>query len=78
MYTIQAEDGRAKCAAQQTPHGVIETPVFMNVATCAAIKGAVSAADLHTVGCQVALAARPRSSVPSVRWKSSAHWGATS
>ena len=38
-----------------TPHGVIETPVFMNVATCAAIKGGLSAFDLKEVNCQVML-----------------------
>lgn len=38
-----------------TPHGEIETPVFMNVATCAAIKGGLSAFDLREVGCQVML-----------------------
>jgi len=55
VYTIKATSGRAKRAAFETPHGVIETPVFMNVATIAAIKGAVSAVDLREVGCQVAL-----------------------
>ncbi len=39
----------------QTVHGVIETPVFMNVGTSAAIKGGVSAAELHTINCQVEL-----------------------
>ena len=55
MYTIQKIEGHAKRATLQTPHGVIETPVFMNVATAAAIKGALSAQDLVEVGCQVAL-----------------------
>ena len=55
MYTIKKIEGRAKCATLQTPHGRIETPVFMNVATAAAIKGALSAPDLKNVGCQVAL-----------------------
>ena len=55
MYTIKKTEGRAKRAALTTPHGVIETPVFMSVATAAAIKGALSAADLDDVGCQVAL-----------------------
>ena len=55
MYTIRVTEGRAKRATLQTPHGNIETPVFMNVATAAAIKGALSAADLTDVGCQVAL-----------------------
>ena len=39
----------------ETPHGVIETPVFMNVATCGAIKGGLSSRDLEEVGCQVML-----------------------
>ncbi len=38
-----------------TPHGTLETPVFMNVATQAAIKGGLSASDLKAVGCQIAL-----------------------
>ncbi len=37
----------------ETPHGTIETPVFMNVATCGAIKGGLSSRDLEEVGCQV-------------------------
>ena len=48
--------GRAKRAILHTVHGDIQTPVFMNVATAGAIKGAVSAMDLLDVGCQVALA----------------------
>ena len=39
MYQIVATDGRAKSAHMETVHGVIETPVFMNVGTIAAIKG---------------------------------------
>ena len=55
MYTVRKIEGRAKRATLVTAHGVIETPVFMNVATAAAIKGALSAMDLRDVGCQVAL-----------------------
>jgi len=55
MYNIISTQGQAKRARLTTPHGVIETPVFMNVATVAAIKGAVSSEDLKAVGCQVAL-----------------------
>ncbi|MCL1863039.1 MAG: tRNA guanosine(34) transglycosylase Tgt [Defluviitaleaceae bacterium] len=55
LYTINNTQGRAKQATFVTPHGIIQTPVFMNVATLAAIKGALSAADLRDVGCQVAL-----------------------
>ena len=49
------ENSRARRGRLITPHGVIETPVFMNVATCAAIKGGVSAEDLREVNCQVML-----------------------
>ena len=55
MYQIIAEDGRAKSAHMETVHGVIETPVFMNVGTVAAIKGAVSTVDLRKIGTQVEL-----------------------
>ena len=55
MYTVLSTQNQAKRAQLVTPHGTIETPVFMNVATLAAIKGAVSAIDLKEIGCQVAL-----------------------
>ena len=55
MYKIKSTQSRAKRATLTTAHGTIETPVFMNVATLAAIKGALSAFDLKSVGCQVAL-----------------------
>ena len=54
-YEITAECGRAKSAHMETIHGTIETPVFMNVGTVGAIKGAVSTADLKEIGCQVEL-----------------------
>ena len=54
-YKIIATEGRAKRAHMETVHGVIETPVFMNVGTVAAIKGAVSTDDLKTIGTQVEL-----------------------
>ncbi len=54
-YEIAAEQGRAKSAHMETVHGVIETPVFMNVGTVGAIKGAVSSVDLKEIGCQVEL-----------------------
>ncbi|MCL2421292.1 MAG: tRNA guanosine(34) transglycosylase Tgt [Defluviitaleaceae bacterium] len=56
MYTLLNTEGRAKRAVLHTVHGDIQTPVFMNVATAGAIKGALSALDLQDVGCQVALA----------------------
>lgn len=54
-YRIISIDGRAKSATMETVHGVIETPVFMNVGTAAAIKGAVSSIDLEGIGTQVEL-----------------------
>lgn len=55
MYELLKVEGRAKRGRFHTPHGVIETPVFMNVATVAAIKGALSTEDLNQIGTQVAL-----------------------
>lgn len=55
MYQIQKKDGRAKRGRLQTVHGVIETPVFMNVGTAAAIKGAVATTDLQEIRTQVEL-----------------------
>ena len=54
-YEILKEEGRAKRAVFHTVHGDIQTPVFMNVGTVAAIKGAVSTMDLYDIGCQVEL-----------------------
>jgi len=54
-YELLARDGRARRGRLTTPHGVIETPVFMNVGTVAAIKGAVSSLDLKEIGTQVEL-----------------------
>ncbi|MCL2842593.1 MAG: tRNA guanosine(34) transglycosylase Tgt [Oscillospiraceae bacterium] len=56
MYTLQKTNQTARRGTLTTPHGTVQTPVFMNVATQGAIKGAVSAEDLTTVGCQIALA----------------------
>ena len=55
MYRILKKEGRAKRAELTTVHGVIQTPVFMNVGTAAAIKGAVSTQDLEEIGTQVEL-----------------------
>ena len=55
MYKLLKTVGRAKMAEMHTVHGVIQTPVFMNVGTVAAIKGAVSTADLNEIGTQVEL-----------------------
>jgi len=54
-YQIITTDGRAKRAAVETVHGTIQTPVFMNVGTVAAIKGAVSTDDLRGIRTQVQL-----------------------
>ena len=55
MYTLLTRDGLAKRGRLETVHGTIETPVFMNVGTVGAIKGAVSTDDLKTIGTQVEL-----------------------
>ena len=54
-YTIDNIDGRAKAATYETVHGTVKTPVFMNVGTAAAIKGAVSSADMEEIGTQIEL-----------------------
>ena len=55
MFTLIKEEGHARRGRLETVHGVIETPVFMNVGTCAAIKGGVSAPELREINCQVEL-----------------------
>lgn len=55
MYRVLRQEGRAKRGELETVHGTIQTPVFMNVGTVAAIKGAVSTEDLERVKCQVEL-----------------------
>lgn len=55
MFQLICKDGHARRGAFTTPHGTVQTPVFMNVGTQAAIKGALSAEDLETIGCQVEL-----------------------
>lgn len=55
MYKLIKKDGNAKSGEFHTPHGIIQTPVFMNVGTIGAIKGAVDAGDLTQIGCQVEL-----------------------
>lgn len=55
MYKLLKVEGRAKRGEFHTPHGIIQTPVFMNVGTSAAIKGAVSSEDLERINCQVEL-----------------------
>lgn len=55
MYKLLKQEGRARRGEFTTAHGTVQTPVFMNVGTQAAIKGALSAADLKNIGCQVEL-----------------------
>ena len=55
MYKIIAKDGKAKRASFETVHGTVQTPVFMNVGTVAAIKGAVATEDLQQIGTQIEL-----------------------
>lgn len=55
MYKILCKDGRAKRGELQTVHGTVQTPVFMNVGTVGAMKGAVSTQDLQTMKTQVVL-----------------------
>lgn len=54
-FQLIKKEGKARRGVLQTPHGLIQTPVFMNVATQAAIKGAVSTGDLQELRCQIAL-----------------------
>lgn len=55
MYKLIKNEGTARRGEFETVHGTVQTPAFMNVATCGAIKGAVSAYDLKEIGCQVQL-----------------------
>lgn len=55
MFKLIKKEGNARRGEFVTPHGTIQTPAFMNVATCGAIKGAVSALDLKNIKCQVKL-----------------------
>ena len=55
MFTLIKREGRARRGRFETVHGTIETPVFMNVGTSAAIKGGISTMDLRDVNCQVEL-----------------------
>ena len=55
MFNVLQKENNARRGVMETVHGTIQTPVFMNVGTCAAIKGGVSAPDLKEIGCQVEL-----------------------
>ena len=54
-YKLLKTEGRAKRAEFETVHGTVQTPLFMNVGTVAAIKGAVASSDLEEIGCQIEL-----------------------
>ncbi len=55
MYKLIKKERNARRGEFVTVHGTVQTPAFMNVATCGAIKGALSAVDLKEIGCQVML-----------------------
>ncbi len=55
MFRLIKTEGRARRGEFTCPHGTVQTPVFMNVGTQAAIKGALSARDLADIGCQIEL-----------------------
>ena len=55
MYSLLKQEGHARRGEFRTPHGTVQTPVFMNVGTQGAIKGALSARDLKEIGCQIEL-----------------------
>ena len=55
MYQLLTQEKKARRGEFVTPHGTVQTPAFMNVATCAAIKGGLSAYDLKDIDCQVML-----------------------
>ncbi|MBQ7861355.1 MAG: tRNA guanosine(34) transglycosylase Tgt [Clostridia bacterium] len=55
MFKVLKKEGNARRCEFETVHGTVQTPAFMNVATCGAIKGALSAIDLKEIRCQVML-----------------------
>ena len=55
MFKLIAQEGKARRGVFETAHGAVQTPVFMNVGTQAAIKGGLSTEDLRHIGCQVEL-----------------------
>ena len=55
MFEVIKQEGRARRGVFTCPHGTVQTPVFMNVGTQGAIKGAVDAHDLREIGCQIEL-----------------------
>ncbi len=55
MFKVLKKEGRARRGVMETVHGTVQTPVFMNVGTCATVKGGISTMDLKEVGCQIEL-----------------------
>ena len=55
MFTLKKTNGKARRGEFKTPHGTVQTPVFMNVGTAGAIKGGISSVDLKEIGCQIEL-----------------------
>ena len=55
MFKVLHTNGKARRGEFRTVHGTVQTPVFQNVGTLAAIKGAVSTMDLKEIGCQIEL-----------------------
>ncbi len=55
MFDIKCTEGKGRRGEFKTPHGIVQTPVFMNVGTAAAIKGGIYSRDLEEIGCQIEL-----------------------
>ena len=55
MFKVIKKSGNARRGELETVHGTVQTPAFMNVATCGAIKGALSSTDLENIDCQIML-----------------------
>ena len=74
MFELKKTEGKARRGEFTCAHGTVQTPVFMNVGTQGAIKGALSAKDLKDIGCQVELSNTSICiCVPRTRW--CARWG---
>ena len=58
MFKLLTTDRKARLGVFTCPHGTVQTPVFMNIGTQAAIKGGLSAKDLEIIGCQIELSRR--------------------
>lgn len=72
MFQVIKKEGNARRGVFTCPHGTVQTPVFMNVGTQGAIKGALSAADLEKIGTQVELSNTYHLHLrPATRWSRS-------